>query len=188
RRPHALARHAQAAAVAAHHQAVVAADDAAVGADAAERERRAAVRAEVLERGDGAVLAAEEDHAVAANRAAERCAGDLVGGAGDVPGVANVHAASLPAADSGAYAAYTAGGAVMPATAGRARRRRRALAVSAACRLACLDGRLGRLRHLQVILEGRQRLRGERLDVAVLARVRFLFEVGDVLLVVGDHV
>ena len=87
RRPHALARHADALAVAAHHQAVVAADDAAVFAYRAERQRRAAVRAEVLERRDRAALGAEQHHAVAADRAAERLRGDLVGGAGDVPGV-----------------------------------------------------------------------------------------------------
>jgi hypothetical protein len=116
RRPHALPRHADAAAVAAHDEAVIAADDAAVGADAAERKRRAAVRAEVLERGDRAALAAKQHHAVAADRATERRTGDLVGRAGDVPGVANVHATSVARAARRASVAYTAASAVLPAS------------------------------------------------------------------------
>ena len=99
RRPHALPRHADALAVAAHHQAVVAADDAAVLAHRAERQRRAAVRAEVLQRRDRAALGAEQHHAVAADGAAERPVGDLVGRAGDVPGVLQIggHAGFLEA-------------------------------------------------------------------------------------------
>jgi hypothetical protein len=114
RRPDALPGHADAAAVAAHDQAVVSADDTAVVADGAERERRAAMRAEILERGDGAAFAAEQDHPVAADRPAERTGSDLVDRGGDVPGIADVHGTSS-AALVRPRVAYTAALAAAPA-------------------------------------------------------------------------
>src|SRR6185312_6760421 len=60
-------------------------------------------------------------------------------------------------------------------------------AASAARRLLALDGGVGRLRQLQVLLQRRQRLAREALDVGVVARLRLLLELGDVLLVVVDH-
>lgn len=75
---HPLARHAGALAVGLHGQAVVAAHEVAV-THKAERQRRAAVRAEVFQRGHLALLAAVEHHALAADAAAQRLVGDLIG-------------------------------------------------------------------------------------------------------------
>jgi hypothetical protein len=87
---HALAGHGDHLAVAAHHQAVVAADQVVV-ADVAERQLRAAVRAEVFDRRDLAVGAAVEGDLLVADRAAQGLVVDFVGGAGNVPGVLGKH-------------------------------------------------------------------------------------------------
>jgi hypothetical protein len=91
---HALARHADRLAFAAHFQAVVAAHQVAV-TDKAQRQRRAAVRAEILDRGDLAFLAAIKHDFFAADLAAQRFSVDLVGRAGHVPGVLREHACLL---------------------------------------------------------------------------------------------
>src|SRR5664279_1003467 len=80
-------------------------------------------------------------------------------------------------------ASYTAAATTLSAS-----RRRRRASSAAGGRLGVLDGGVGRLRHLQVVLQRRQGPGGERLDVAVLARGPLLVEVGDIFLVVLDHV
>ncbi len=85
-----LAGHRAGATVLAHCQAVVAADQHAV-LDEAQRQRRATVRAEILEGRHAAVLASVENHRLVADASAERLAGQFVGGAGHVPGVLRKH-------------------------------------------------------------------------------------------------
>ena len=85
---HALARHRDGLAVAAHLQAVVAANELALH-HPAQRQRRAAVRAEVLQRRDPAVVAAVEDDALATDGAAQRLVVDLARRGGHVPGIAD---------------------------------------------------------------------------------------------------
>jgi phage terminase large subunit-like protein len=88
---HALAGHGDGLAVAAHGQAVVAADEG-VAVHAAQRQRRAAVRAEVLHRADRAGAVAEQGHRMVADLAAQRLVGaDLVAAGGHVPGVGDEH-------------------------------------------------------------------------------------------------
>jgi len=87
---HALAGHGHGLAVAAHHQPVVAAHQVAF-AHRAQGQLRAAVRAEVLHRRHLAVAAAVEGDLLVADGAAQRLVVDLVGHAGDVPGVLGKH-------------------------------------------------------------------------------------------------
>ena len=82
----ALAGHGHGLAVATHHQAVVAAHELAF-ADAAQRQRRAAVRAKVFERGHAAVGLAVEHQLLVADGAAQRLIAEFVRLRGDVPGV-----------------------------------------------------------------------------------------------------
>src|SRR5690606_33588281 len=90
----ALPGHRHGAAVAAHHQAVVAAHQLAL-AHGAERERGAAVRAEVLHRGGAALSVAVQAHRQAADAPPQRLALDFVRGTGHVPGVQRKHADPL---------------------------------------------------------------------------------------------
>ena len=83
----ALARHAGRPAGAADRQPMIAAHQIAATHEA-QRKRRAAVRAEILQRRDATVGAAIEYHGFAANLAREGLVGQLIGGAGDIPGVA----------------------------------------------------------------------------------------------------
>ncbi|MNO24381.1 hypothetical protein D3C76_142030 [compost metagenome] len=87
---HPLARHRHGLAVATHHQAVVAAHQVAV-LDIAQRQRCAAVRAEVLDGGYLVLSGAVEHDFFPADLPAQGFGGDFVGGAGDVPGVFRVH-------------------------------------------------------------------------------------------------
>ena len=83
---HTLPRHCHGLAVAAHLQAVVAAYELAF-AHPSQRQRCAAVGAEVLERSDPPFGAAKEHHRFIADAAAQRFFIDLVWSAGDVPSV-----------------------------------------------------------------------------------------------------
>ncbi|MCY1377422.1 hypothetical protein D9M69_649950 [compost metagenome] len=69
---------------------MVAADQLAL-AHVAQRQLRAAVRAEVLDRRHLAVFAAVEDDFLVADGAPQGLVVDLVGGAGDVPGILREH-------------------------------------------------------------------------------------------------
>src|SRR5204863_3706431 len=79
-------------------QAVVAAADA-VALDATHRQRQQAVRAGVLQRGGGAVLAAKDDDGFAADGSGQRRAADLAVPPDDVPAVTDEHARLLALAD-----------------------------------------------------------------------------------------
>jgi hypothetical protein len=83
----ALTRHGDRLAVAAHFEPVVAADELALG-DRAERERRAAMGAKILERRSLAFRAAIEDDRFAADLSAQRIVIDLIRRAGNSGGQA----------------------------------------------------------------------------------------------------
>src|SRR4051812_16070093 len=104
----------------------------------------------------------------------------------DAPGVATSGTTTTANAQrlTGTSGVYPPG--VLFALALRFRRLGGALALGRARPGADLRGRV--LRHLQVVLEGRQRLAGPGLQIRILARGRFLAELGDVFLVVGHHV
>src|SRR5439155_13937789 len=87
---YALTRHRDRLAVAAHFESVIPADELALGYRA-ERQRRAAVRTEILERGGLAVRATIENDRLAADPAAQRLVIDFIGGAGDVPRIFRIH-------------------------------------------------------------------------------------------------
>jgi hypothetical protein len=87
---HALARHGDRLAVAAHHQPVIAAHQVSF-ANLAEGQLRAAVRTEVFHRGNPALDPAVEGDLLAADLAAERPGVDFIGRAGDVPGILGEH-------------------------------------------------------------------------------------------------
>jgi hypothetical protein len=89
---HALQRHRDRLAIRAHLEPVIAAHQPAFH-DAPERQRRAAMRAPVLDRRDAAFRTAKEHDALAADLPAERPVVDLVRRAGDVPGVRGEHGA-----------------------------------------------------------------------------------------------
>ncbi|EWS62703.1 hypothetical protein Y695_04066 [Hydrogenophaga sp. T4] len=94
KRPHALARHRDGLAVAAHGQTVVTADQG-IALHLAQRQRRAAVGAEIEHRGHQAGAVAEQGHGLLADAPAERpVGGDLFAAGSDVPGVEGEHVAS----------------------------------------------------------------------------------------------
>src|SRR3990167_4957633 len=90
---HTLARHGLGFAVGAHGQAVIAADQLAV-LDETQGQGRAPVRAEILDRRDLALLSAVEGDFLPADLSAQGFFGDLIWGAGYIPGVFREHGGS----------------------------------------------------------------------------------------------
>ena len=87
---HTLAGHGFGASVATHDQAVVAANQLAL-ADAAQGEGGATVGAKVFQGRHLALTGAVENDGLATDHAAQGLVRDLVGGAGDIPGVLGIH-------------------------------------------------------------------------------------------------
>ncbi|MNY15872.1 hypothetical protein D3C86_1491090 [compost metagenome] len=88
--PYALPRHFDGLAIATHDQAVVATDQVAV-LDIAQRKGGATVWAKILDGGHAPFFATVEDDFFTANLPPQGLGSDLVGGAGDIPGVFRIH-------------------------------------------------------------------------------------------------
>jgi hypothetical protein len=88
--PYALPRHCYSLTVTAHHQAVVSADQVAI-LDIPKRKRGAAMRAKILDGGNAPFMASIENDFLTAYLPPKGLACDLVGGAGDIPGVFRIH-------------------------------------------------------------------------------------------------